>query len=151
MVGLGNCLLLDYQCSCVTFSLQRIYFFDYPFADDTGKTYGFFMTGQGIFILIIVLVNFKILSFANSYSPLLIFSLVASVALAILTWFLIGLLDFGLLEHTFSRILGKEEFWVLLFILIGVATFDWAVTKLFGRLLSEHRTNCDERIRCSSI
>ena len=81
----------------------RIYFFDYPFADETGKTYGLFMTGQAIFIIVIIMVNFKIFSFANSYSPLMITALTFSVSLGILTWFIVGQLDFGLLEHTFGQ------------------------------------------------
>ena len=81
----------------------RIYFFDYPFAYETGKTYGLFMTGQAIFIIVIIMVNFKIFSFANSYSPLMITALTFSVSLGILTWFIVGQLDFGLLEHTFGQ------------------------------------------------
>lgn len=93
------------------------------------------MTGQSIFIAVIVLVNLKILSFANSYSLLMVFSLVASVGLALFTWFVLGFINLGLLEHTFARVMGSLEFWVFLFILVGVATFDWAVTKLYGKQL----------------
>ena len=61
------------------------------------------MTGQAIFLLIIIVANFKVLSFANSYSFLMVLSLTLSIGIGILTWYILGILDLGLLEHTFGR------------------------------------------------
>jgi hypothetical protein len=120
-------------------------FFDLKFSSEDGTVYGFRKTGQVVFVAIIFLTNLKIVSFAHSYSIMLVFLLVISSMLGIFVWIIVSSFDFGTLEHSFSRVIWSSQFWTAIFILIGVAIFDWAVTKLYRRLAADHRLYNHER------
>ena len=80
-----------------------IWLFDYNFAIDSGKTFGFFISGQVVFVVIVMVSNLKICSFANSYSLILVILLIGSAALGFLTWYVVNFFELGSLEHTFTR------------------------------------------------
>lgn len=61
------------------------------------------MTGQVVFFIIIVASNFKLFSFAHSYSIIFIFLILLSTSFAVVTWVLVSIFDFDMLEHSFER------------------------------------------------
>lgn len=77
--------------------------FDDRFADNDGTTYGFFATGQVVFVSVIVVANLKIISFAFSFSLLLVVMMVLSASLGYVTWVVVNTFDQGKLEHTFKQ------------------------------------------------
>ena len=72
-------------------------------SDDEGRVYGFFMTGQAVFVSIVFCANFKLFSFSHSYSVLYVITIALSACLGYFVWWLVNLLDLGSLEHTFMR------------------------------------------------
>jgi hypothetical protein len=61
------------------------------------------MTGQVVFVTIIVAANMKLFSFSHSYSAIYIITIVSSASLGYVTWLVVNFFDLGNLEHTFSR------------------------------------------------
>lgn len=61
------------------------------------------MTGQVVFVTIIVAANMKLFSFSHSYSILYVFTIVISASLGYVTWLVVNYFDLGNLEHTFTR------------------------------------------------
>lgn len=97
------------------------------------------MVGHATFLGVVILANFKILTFSNSFSPaLLIFSL-GSTGLAVGTWLFVSSFDYGALEHT-SAILFTPQFFVFLLGVCGLALFDWGATKVYTKLFFEEYT-----------
>lgn len=76
---------------------------DYKSAQENGYSFGFFTTGQAVFLLVVLAVTLKICSFAYSYSILLIVAMIISLLAAFLTWVILGGVDLNILEHTFER------------------------------------------------
>lgn len=77
--------------------------FDNTFSEEDGVVYGFFTTGQIVFVTIIVAANMKLFSFSHSYSLLYITTIILSASLGYVTWLVVNYFDLGLLEHTFMR------------------------------------------------
>lgn len=125
--------------------LPSISYFDDKFSDDSGKSYGYFVTGQVVFVTIIVAANLKIFSFACSYSVLLVFFVVSSASLGYVTWLVVNYFDLGNLEHTFFRVLGSGTYYLFTLIVLSVCVLDWAITKVYRRRSSYSRLYRDER------
>ena len=73
------------------------------FSTPSGKTFGFFTTGQVVFVVIVMIANFKIVCFAHSFSLLMSILLIGSAALGYITWYIVNFFELGTLEHTFWR------------------------------------------------
>lgn len=134
MVLLGSNVLLHNHHARVNYCSISISFFDDKHSDDSGKTYGFFMTGQIVFVTIIVAANLKFFSFTNSYSLIFVILIVLSSSLGYVTWLVVNYFDLGNLEHTFYRVLGTSTYYLYTFIVLTVCAIDWASTKLYRKL-----------------
>ena len=105
---------------------------DYKAAQEDGYSFGFFTTGQVVFVLVVLATNLKIFTFAYSYSIFMIVIITLSVAAAFITWAVLGAVDSNILEHSFSRAFHSLQFYCLVFIIVGLVICDWTVTKLYG-------------------
>jgi hypothetical protein len=61
------------------------------------------MTGQIVFVTIIVAANMKLISFSHSYSTIYVITIVLSACLGYVAWLVTNYFDLGNLEHTFAR------------------------------------------------
>ena len=94
---------------------------------------------------IVVATNLKILSFASSYSILMVFLLVLSAALGFISWLVVNYFDLGILEHTFYRVLGSSTYYLFAFIVLTVCMIDWSVANMYRMRCVNCRPYRDER------
>lgn len=118
---------------------MAISLFDDEFSRAEGTTYGYTMTGQVVFVTVIILCNFKMFSFAHSYSVLFLVLIFGSAALGFILWLFGNYFDLGALEHSFWRVLGDRIYYVYTFCMLGLTIIDWGVTKLYHyTVMREH-------------
>lgn len=104
---------------------------DEKFSAYEGTTYGLASFGECAFTMVIIAATLKLVSFTSSYSLIFMILVIGSISLGFITWYIVNTFDLGLLEHTFGKIFRSEEYYILLFCMLAIIAFDWAVTKIY--------------------
>ena len=86
--------------------------------------------GNVLFFAVIVIVNAKILTISNSYSPFLLLAVGGSIGMYLLTWFVLNGARSSVLYQSFEEILTRKEIYILLMFTGCIAMFEY----LFNRM-----------------
>ena len=100
VIGLGT-VLSFYIC------LTSLAFFDWGNYKD-GKFFGFWNFGNMVYMCVVIVCNFKVISLSNSYSLLNIIIIFLCIGLYFLSWFLFNLIERNELYNTFKEITNSE-------------------------------------------
>ena len=120
--------------------------FDYKFSTEHGKFFGLVMLGEAIFTVMFIMASLKIFVFANSYSILLLTVMVLSILSGYLTWLVLHQNDFGVLEHSFTRLGSSIQYLAFGFVVFGLFVFDYGLTKLWGTFRFIFRQHCFQKV-----
>lgn len=110
---------------CVT----SLGFFDWGAYHD-GHSYGFWNFGHMVYLAVVIIINVKILSISNSSSVFQYLSILLSLALFLLMWFLLSSYERKELFNSFSEIFNGVQFYLYLVVVFGICVFEYLCTLL---------------------